>query len=273
MTSPLLELEKLSIAYQNRRVVNEVSLTLNYQQKIAIVGESGSGKTQLARAIAGILPDQAQVTSQKFQFADQNVTALSRRARQAMRGRQIAMIMQDPHYSLNPVMQIGEQIAEVYRYHFGTPRQLARQKALESLEKLHIKDPEKIFKSWPHHISGGMGQRVMIAMMMAASPKLLIADEPTSSLDGSTALRVIEELDQQFKQHDMGMIFITHDLDLATQFCDQIIVMYLGNIVETLAAKRVDEAQHPYTQGLLKCIPRAGQMPDRLPTLREGTFA
>ncbi|WP_215845162.1 dipeptide/oligopeptide/nickel ABC transporter permease/ATP-binding protein [Candidatus Pantoea bituminis] len=272
MTIPLLELENLSVFYQGCGVVKDVTLTLNYQQKIAIVGESGSGKTQLARAIAGILPDRAQVTSKRFLFSSSELTMLSRRARQAMRGREIAMIMQDPHYSLNPVMRIGEQITEVYRYHFNLPQKVARQHALKALSRLHINDPEKVFNAWPHQISGGMGQRVMIAMMMAASPKLLIADEPTSSLDSSTSIRVINELDQLFNQHKMSLIFITHDIELATRFCDDIIVMYRGQIVEKLRANLIQHAQHPYTQGLLNCIPRAGNLPERLPTLHTGAM-
>jgi peptide/nickel transport system ATP-binding protein len=178
------------------------------------------------------------------------------------------MIMQDPKYSLNPVVRVGEQIAEAWRSHHPGQREEARQRALEMLEVVQIRDPKRVYQCYPHEISGGQGQRVMIAMMLITDPELLIADEPTSALDVSVRLQVLTLLDELVQQRGLGLIFISHDLNLVRRFCDRVLVMYAGRVVESLAADQLDHAQHPYTQGLLAALPDMDARRSRLPVLQ-----
>jgi peptide/nickel transport system ATP-binding protein len=267
---PLLEVEDLRIRYPGREgpveVVRGVSLTLG-RERLGIVGESGSGKSQTGRAIMGLTPPQAQVTAKRLAFAGTDLLALTPRQRRAFRGERIAMVLQDPKYSLNPVMSIGRQITETLRAHSGVSRAVARARALEMLAAVQIRDPERIFDLYPHEVSGGMGQRAMIAMMLIADPELLIADEPTSALDVTVQLQVLSILDGLVRDRGMGLIFISHDLRLVSSFCDRVLVMYRGRIVEEIAADRLKEAQHPYTRGLLDCLPKIGEDRHPLPVL------
>jgi peptide/nickel transport system ATP-binding protein len=192
---------------------------------------------------------------------------LSARERRAFRGERIAMILQDPKYSLNPVMTIGRQITETLRAHSDVTRAVARERALEMLAAVQIRDPERIFGLYPHEVSGGMGQRAMIAMMLIADPELLIADEPTSALDVTVQLQVLGILDRLVSERGMGLIFISHDLRLVSSFCDRVLVMYRGRIVEEIAANRLGEATHPYTRGLINCLPKIGDDRHPLPVL------
>ena len=178
------------------------------------------------------------------------------------------MVMQDPKFSLNPVMRVGDQIVEAYRLHSRAGRATARAKALEMLEAVRIRDPERVFQSYPHEVSGGMGQRIMIAMMLAPDPEILIADEPTSALDVSVRTEVLNIMDLLVRDRGMGLIFISHDLNLVAQFCDRVLIMYAGRIVETLPAQDLHQARHPYTQGLLNSLPRLDAPQDRLPVLQ-----
>jgi peptide/nickel transport system ATP-binding protein len=177
------------------------------------------------------------------------------------------MVLQDPKYSLNPVMSIGAQIVETLRAHRDVPAREARRRALEALAAVSIDDPERMFRLHPHEVSGGMGQRAMIAMMLIAEPDLLIADEPTSALDVTVQLQVLRILDQLVAQRGMGLIFVSHDLRLVSSFCDRILVMYAGRVVEQIEAVRLHEATHPYTRGLLNCLPELGAARHPLPTL------
>lgn len=173
-----------------------------------------------------------------------------------IRGRRIGLILQDPKYSLNPVMRIGEQIAETYRFHHPrTSKSKTYSQALDMLEAVQIRDPERVARLYPHEISGGMGQRAMIAMMLIAEPEVLIADEPTSALDVTVRLEILALLDELVLRRNLGLIFISHDLNLIRNFCDRVLIMYAGRVVEVLEARDLDKARHPYTEGLLASLP------------------
>jgi peptide/nickel transport system ATP-binding protein len=186
----------------------------------------------------------------------------------ALRGRRMTMVMQDPKFSLNPVMTVGRQIMEAYRAHLPASRAEARDKTLAMLEAVQIRDPLRVFAAYPHELSGGMGQRAMIAMMLITDPDLLVADEPTSALDVTVQLQVLAILDRLVGERGMGLIFISHDLRLVASFCDRVLVMYAGKVVEEVKAKDLKAARHPYTQGLLGCLPSIGGSVRPLPTLR-----
>lgn len=178
------------------------------------------------------------------------------------------MVMQDPKYSLNPVMTVGEQIAEAYRIHAHASQSEARRKTIEMLEAVRIRRPEQVYDTYPHEVSGGMGQRIMIAMMLIPGPDLLIADEPTSALDVTVQLQLLAIMDDLVQQRGMGLIFISHDLNLVASFCDRIIIMYAGRIMETCDAAELHHARHPYTRGLLNCLPQIDTPPGALPVLK-----
>jgi peptide/nickel transport system ATP-binding protein len=264
---PLLDVRKLNIRFNTptgiSHVVRDVSFSLG-REKLAIVGESGSGKSQTARAILGLTT--GQVTAERMDFAGENLLGLSNTAWRNIRGRRITMVMQDPKYSLNPVMRIGDQLMEAAARKI--PKAQLRNRALEMLEAVKIRDPERVFRAWPHELSGGMGQRAMIAMMLVTEPELLIADEPTSALDVTVRLQVLAILDDLVKTRNMGLIFISHDLNLVSTFCDRVLVMYAGQVLEELDAKHLNAAQHPYTRGLLACTPNLEKPVDVLPTLQ-----
>lgn len=268
MTSePILEVEQLNIRFRTPvgevHAVRDVSFSMG-REKLAIVGESGSGKSQTGRAILGL--SEGKVTARKLAFHGQNLLGLSAAEWRSIRGKRIAMVMQDPKYSLNPVMTIGEQLLEACRDQYSGAA--AREHALGMLAAVRIRDPERVYRAWPHELSGGMGQRAMIAMMLMAEPELLIADEPTSALDVTVRLQVLAILDDLVKTRNMGLIFISHDLNLVRTFCDRALVMYAGQVLETLAARELEHASHPYTKGLLACPPEIDQRRDRLPTLQ-----
>ncbi|MBB6261078.1 peptide/nickel transport system ATP-binding protein [Paenochrobactrum gallinarii] len=268
---PLLSVENLKVTYPGRtgdiEAVRGVSFTLG-RERLGIVGESGSGKSQTGRAIMGLTPHHAKITAEKLQFDGIDLLQASAKQRRDLRGGRIAMVLQDPKYSLNPVMTIGRQIAETLNAHKRYSREETRKRSLDMLEAVQIRDPERVLKLYPHEVSGGMGQRVMIAMMLVAEPELLIADEPTSALDVTVQLEVLSILDKLVSERGMGLIFISHDLRLVSSFCDRVIVMYAGRIVEELAASDLANAKHPYTQGLLNCMPKIGADRHPLPILQ-----
>jgi peptide/nickel transport system ATP-binding protein len=192
----------------------------------------------------------------------------SDRQMREIRGRRISLVLQDPKYSLNPVMTVGDQIAEAYRLHAKVGRAAARRRAIEMLGAVRIRDPERVYGLYPHEVSGGMGQRIMIAMMLIPEPDLLIADEPTSALDVTVQMQVLAILDDLVTTRGMGLIFISHDLNLVASFCDRILVMYAGRVVEACRASELHAATHPYTRGLLESLPRIDDDRAELPTLR-----
>ncbi|NUS71233.1 MAG: ABC transporter ATP-binding protein [Ensifer adhaerens] len=268
--SALLTVEDLKVSFPTRtglvEAVRGVSFTLG-RERLGIVGESGSGKSQTGRAIMGLTPGHAQVTAKQLNFDGIDLLAASPKVRRDLRGKRIAMILQDPKYSLNPVMSIGRQIVETLRQHENVSRGEARERALDMLAAVQIRDPKRVYDLYPHEVSGGMGQRAMIAMMLVAGPELLIADEPTSALDVTVQLEVLGILDKLVAERGMGLIFVSHDLRLVSSFCDRVIVMYAGRIVEELAASELANAKHPYTQGLLNCMPAIGSDRHPLPVL------
>ncbi|EXL03049.1 ABC transporter ATP-binding protein [Aquamicrobium defluvii] len=268
--SALLEVEDLRVSFPTRTGVVEavrgVSFTLG-RERLGIVGESGSGKSQTGRAIMGLTAEHGQISARKLEFSGIDLLTVSKAERRALRGNRIAMILQDPKYSLNPVITIGRQIVETLKTHEQIGRSAARKRALDMLAAVQIRDPERVFGLYPHEVSGGMGQRAMIAMMLVAGPELLIADEPTSALDVTVQLEVLGILNRLVAERGMGLIFISHDLRLVSSFCDRVIVMYAGRIVEELQAGELAHARHPYTQGLLNCMPRIGADRHPLPVL------
>ncbi len=257
--TPLLTVENLRVSFPTRtgmvEAVRGVNFTLG-RERLGIVGESGSGKSQTGRAIMGLTPKHANITADRLAFGEADLLKMQASERRRLRGKKIAMILQDPKYSLNPVMPIGRQIMETLKTHEKVSRSEAKARALAMLEAVQIRDPERVFNLYPHEVSGGMGQRIMIAMMLVCGPELLIADEPTSALDVTVQLEVLAILDKLVVERGMGLVFISHDLRLVSSFCDRVLVMYAGRVVEELAASRLSEAQHPYTRGLLNCLPK-----------------
>ena len=276
---PLVEIENLRIAFPREdggwhEAVRGVSFSLG-REKLGIVGESGSGKSLSSRALLGVLPEHARMSADTLRFDGIDLLRASPRERRKLRGGRMSMILQDPKFSLNPVLTVGRQIMEAFR--IGYPRlsgSETRKRAIDMLEAVHIRAPERVMDLYPHQISGGMGQRVMIAMMMAREPDLLVADEPTSALDVTVRAQVLSIMDELVTRRGAGLILISHDLKLVSRFCDRVLVMYAGRIVESLRADEMHNARHPYTRGLLACLPSIQGTGEPLPVLqREAGWA
>ncbi|MDF7759991.1 ABC transporter ATP-binding protein [Kosakonia cowanii] len=269
--SPLLDVRNLHVDFVNAgaitHAVRGVSFTLG-QEKLAIVGESGSGKSTVGRALLRLHPAKARITAERMQFGDIDLRQVTEAQMRQVRGKRISMIMQDPKYSLNPVVCVGDQIAEAWLTHHPGQKKAAKAKVLEMLDVVRIRQPERVYHLYPHEISGGQGQRIMIAMMLITDPELVIADEPTSALDVSVRLQVLGLLDDLVKSRGLGLIFISHDINLVRSFCDRVLVMYAGRVVESIAAKDLDNAQHPYTQGLIHALPEIHNRRPVLPVLQ-----
>lgn len=273
----LLTVENLSVTFPTRQgpvqVVRDVSFSLG-RERLGIVGESGSGKSQTGRAILGLTPPPGLRSATRLEFDGIDLQRASPAELRGLRGGRMSMVMQDPKFSLNPVMTIGAQITEALRYHGAASRAEKKAHVLAMLEAVQIRDPERVYRAYPHELSGGMGQRAMIAMMLVTEPDLLIADEPTSALDVTVQIEVLRILDRLVRERGMGLIFISHDLRLVSSFCDRALVMYAGRVVEELEAAKLPEAKHPYTQGLLNCLPKLDSDQRPLPVLnREASWA
>ncbi|MDB5473383.1 MAG: peptide transporter ATP-binding protein [Devosia sp.] len=270
MTEPLLTVENLEVTYPGRtgvtRAVRNVSFTLG-RERLGIVGESGSGKSTLGRALLGLVPRPSIVGARKMSYAGTNLLACTEREWQNLRGRRLSMVMQDPKYSLNPVKTVGNQIAETCFLHLRTSRKDAERRTLDMLQAVQIRDPEVVYQLYPHQLSGGMGQRVMIAMMLIAEPDLLIADEPTSALDVTVQNEVLRILDDLVRERGMGLIFISHNLTVVSSFCDRVLIMYGGRVVEECLAQDLQQAKHPYTRGLVAATPSLDVRRDELATV------
>jgi oligopeptide/dipeptide ABC transporter ATP-binding protein len=268
---PLLRLENLSTHYVSARgtrvvrAVDEVSLSLNAGETLGIVGESGSGKSTLALTMLRVLPPAARIVSGRMLFEGEDLVAKSDAEMREIRGKRIAMILQDPMASLNPLFSIGNQVAEPIRVHNGSSRSTAWAKARELLKAVRIPSPETRLRQYPHEMSGGMRQRIVGAIGIACEPRLLIADEPTTSLDLTIQAQYLNLLRELQREHGLALIFITHNLGIVAKMCDQLAVMYAGRLVELGSVSRVFNAPaHPYTKALLNSIPRMSDRSQRL---------
>jgi oligopeptide/dipeptide ABC transporter ATP-binding protein len=268
---PLLELRNLSTHYVSARgtrvvrAVDDVSLTLEAGSTLGIVGESGSGKSTLALTILRLLPPAARITGGAILFEGEDLCAKSDVEMRRIRGKRIAMILQDPMASLNPLFTIGDQVAEPLRVHEGTGRAGAWTRAKDLLKAVRISAPESRVGEYPHQMSGGMRQRIVGAIAISCSPRLLIADEPTTSLDLTIQAQYLNLLRDLQRQHELALIFITHNLGIVAKMCDQVAVMYAGRLVEWGPVTRIfDAPAHPYTQALLGSIPRMSDSRERL---------
>src|ERR1700674_1939125 len=268
---PLLSVENLRVRFQTRTRMVEAVRGISFvmgREKLGTVGESGSGKSMTARAILRLVPPPGEVTAERLELEGTDLLAADDRAIRELRGRRISLVLQDARFSLNPVMSVGDQVAEAYSVHRRVARAEARRQALAMLRAVHIRNPERVYDAYPHELSGGMGQRIMIAMMLIPEPDLLIADEPTSALDVTVQMQVLAILDDLVTKRGMGLIFISHDLNLVASFCDRLLVMYGGRIVESIEAAKLHEASHPYTRGLLDAVPRLDRTFAELPVLK-----
>jgi peptide/nickel transport system ATP-binding protein len=269
--APLLTVQDLHVRIPTTKgvvaAVRGVSFSVG-REKLGIVGESGSGKTMTGRAILRLVPPPGEIMAAAMRFGGRDLLHARERELRGIRGRRIAMVMQDPKFSLNPVMPVGRQVAEAYRVHSGAGAAEAEAKAMEMLSAVRIRDPARVYRAYPHELSGGMGQRIMIAMMLVPDPDLLIADEPTSALDVTVQMQVLAIIDDLVTQRGMGLIFISHDLNLVGSFCDRVLIMYGGRIVESCRANELGQARHPYTRGLLASLPRIDKAGQELPVLR-----
>lgn len=271
MMEPLLDVEDLWVRFPSRQgvfdAVRGVSFTLG-RERLGIVGESGSGKSMTGRAILRLIRPPGIVEAKQISLHGVDLMKKTEKEMRSVRGQKISMVMQDPKFSLNPVMTIGDQIIEAYRQHNPASKAEAYAKALEMLEAVSIRDSARVMRAYPHEMSGGMGQRIMIAMMLIPNPEILIADEPTSALDVSVQRQVLDIMDKLVKERGMGLIFISHDLNLVADFCDRVLIMYAGRIVEICEADKLNEAKHPYTRGLLNSLPRLDAPRDHLEVLK-----
>jgi peptide/nickel transport system ATP-binding protein len=275
VSASLLDVENLRVRFPTLQGPVDVVRGISFQvgrERVGIVGESGSGKSITGRSILRLVPPPGIVTANRMRLGDADILAASEKDMRAIRGRRISMVMQDPKFSLNPVMTVGAQIGEALTVHRKLPRRAVRQRVFDMLEAVRIRDPERVHGLYPHELSGGMGQRVMIAMMLIPEPDLLIADEPTSALDVSVRAQVLQIIDDLVTRKGMGLIFISHDLNLVARFCDRILVMYAGEIVEECRADQLKKATHPYTRGLLASMPRLNETRAELPVLDRGAW-
>lgn len=272
INQPLLDIRDLSVAFRHgegeSRAVDGVSFQIRRGECVALVGESGSGKSVTALSIMKLLPyPAARHPSGSIRFNGAELIGLSEREMCRVRGNDISIIFQEPMTSLNPLHTIERQIGEILFLHKGLRPDAARRRTLELLGQVGIVDPATRLSSYPHQLSGGQRQRVMIAMALANEPDLLIADEPTSALDVTVQNQVLAILDDLVSQRGMGLIFISHDINLVASFCDRVLVMYAGRVVETCRAAELHAAKHPYTQGLIRSLPRIDRPAAELPVL------
>jgi len=258
---PLLKVQNLKVHFYTLRGVvhalERVSFSLNRQETLGLAGETGCGKSVTARSILRLIDPPGRIVSGNISFDGQNILALNEAAMRKIRGSKISMIMQEPKMSLNPVIRVGEQIAETLIIHDRSlNRRSAKQLSIDMLAQLGIADPTRIVRRYPHELSGGMCQRVMIAMMLVTRPQLLIADEPTSALDVTIQAQILELIQKLIREIKTSVLMITHDLGVMAETCDRVAIMYAGDMVETGSVRSVlKDPQHPYTQGLLQTVP------------------
>ena len=272
MEEPTLAIRGLRAAFPGRTglvtAVDGVDLTVPHGTIVGLVGESGCGKSVTALSVMGLLPPPGRVLEGRLRFAGQDLLTLSPKAWRKLRGDRMAMIFQDPMTSLNPVYSVGRQVAEVLRLHRGLTRPQARQQTIDLFRQVGIPDPAARYDAYPRQLSGGLRQRVMIAMAMACHPQLLIADEPTTALDGTIQAQILRLMDQLRRDHGTAVLLITHNMGVVAQVCDLVYVMYAGQIVEAAETFSLFAApRHPYTLGLLRAIPSLETERERLDTI------
>jgi len=263
MTVRLLDVEDLKVSFYTRdgenQAVRGVSFHVDAGETVGIVGESGSGKSVTAKAALGLIADPGRIVGGDIRFRGESVTGRSAKQWRSLRGNKIAMVFQDPMTSLNPVKKIGDQMTEVIRRHRGLGKEEALREAIAKLREVGISEPERRVGQYPHEFSGGMRQRVMIAMALSCQPELLLADEPTTALDVTIQAQILDLLKDIKEKSNMGVVLITHDLGVVAQVCTRVVVMYGGRIMEEGSVEDIFyRPAHPYTQGLLKSVPKRG---------------
>ena len=270
---PMLQVQQLStgLGADGPEILSAVDITLNSGEVLGVVGESGSGKSLLALSIMGLLPPAISVRGGQVFLQSQNLLQLQAQALRALRGKAMAMIFQEPMTSLNPVMRVGQQIGEVLRWHRSLQGEAARQESIALLQRVEMPDPQRQIDAYPHELSGGMRQRVMIAIALAGRPRLLIADEPTTALDVTIQAQILELIRKIQRDDGMSVLLITHDLGVIAEMCDRVAVMYAGRVVEQGTVMDIfDRPAHPYTRGLLASRPKIAAGANWLSTI-EGT--
>jgi len=268
----LLEIENLSVEFPSQNgimhAVDGISLSLEEGEVLGIVGESGSGKSVTMMALMGLVAYPGRVKADKLRFAGHDLLKLSQGERNKLIGKDVAMIFQEPTTSLNPCFTVGFQITETLRLHLGMDKKAATRKAIELLEQVGINSPESRLKAYPHQLSGGMNQRVMIAMAIACNPRLLIADEPTTALDVTIQAQILDLLRSLQKERGMALVLITHNMGVVSEMAQRIAVMYAGQIMEEQSAQALfNTPQHPYTEALLSALPERSDGSSRLATI------
>ncbi|GAA0506416.1 ABC transporter ATP-binding protein [Tatumella terrea] len=266
-STPFIIANQLSIGLpQGRALVDDISFRLG-RERVALVGESGSGKSLTARSLMGLLAPTLTVNAQELTIAGNNALTLTPRDWTRLRGGKVAMVMQDPKYALNPSRTIGWQVEEPLILHRSLSRRQRREKVLEMLDAVGLPNPQQLIKRYPNQLSGGMGQRIMLAIALITDPEFLIADEPTSALDHRMRDQVLALIRELVSQRNMGLLLISHDLQQVADHCQRVMVMYKGRILDTLPASELANATHPYTRTLWACRPGLATKGQRLPTL------
>ena len=266
-TSPFIIADRLTIGLpEGRPLVDGISFEIG-KERVALVGESGSGKSLTARSLMGLLAPSLSLNASQLSLAGNDLRHLKPSQWQSLRGGKVAMVMQDPKYALNPSKTIGWQVEEPLILHRKLSRRQRQEKVLAMLEAVGLANPHQLIKRYPNQLSGGMGQRIMLAIALITDPEFLIADEPTSALDHAMRDQVLSLIQDLVAQRDMGLLLISHDLQQLADHCQRVMVMYQGKILDRLAAKDLPQATHPYTQTLWACRPSLATKGKRLPTL------
>ncbi|KOC89542.1 ABC transporter ATP-binding protein [Winslowiella iniecta] len=266
-TSPLIVADRLNISLDDgTTLVNNLSFSLG-RERVALVGESGSGKSLTARSLMGLLSPSLHIQARTLTVAGENALTLSERRWSQLRGNNLAMVMQDPKYALNPTRTIGWQVEEPLKLHHSFSRAERREKVCDMLDAVGLPQPAQLIDRYPHQLSGGMGQRVMLAIALIADPQFLIADEPTSALDHAMRDQVLALIRRLVEQRNMGLLLISHDLQQVAEHCDRVMVMYKGEVLDTLPAAELPRATHPYTRTLWSCRPSKATHGQPLPVL------
>ena len=274
----LLELQNVNVSIGSAQLLDGVSLRLERGQTLGLVGESGSGKSLTAMAAMGLLPlIGGHVSAGSVRFDGQDLASLTDPQRRALRGRRIGFVTQNPMTALDPVQRIGAQIDVVSRLHLGLTKQAARARTLDLLTQLRIPEAQAVAEAWPHQLSGGMKQRIVIAMALAGDPELIVADEPTTALDVTVQAQIIQILAALVREKGVALLLITHDMGVVAQICDRVAVLYAGRLAEEGAVAPIFAApQHPYTKALINCIPQEGMargtlrgIPGAVPSARQ----